>query len=226
MAIQPIETRYVGHHFRSRLESRWEVLFDALNIRWEYEPQGYRVGPDRRPHLPDFWLPKEGLWVEVKGAESQLDVELLVHAALLDTGLPRPANPYVINEHETRILVLGPLGRGATRVMDKATKQHVGYMQPLHTAVTTRKGDIFQSHACFTSTSVAVETTDALMGSDAPDVYWDTRGTAWGGAPIGFVNLLGRVGVRRRFRRGASRRARRFVVLRGRGGLGCGVCPG
>ncbi|MFJ9197152.1 response regulator transcription factor [Streptomyces flaveolus] len=35
-----------------------------------------------------------------------------------------------------------------------------------------------------------------------------------------------RVGVRKRFRRGASRRARRFVVLRGRGELGCGACPG
>ncbi len=46
-----------------------------------------------------------------------------------------------------------------------------------------------------------------------------------GGAPMGYVNLWGRVGGRRRCRRGASRRARRLVVSRGRGGLGCGAFP-
>ncbi|MFJ2964253.1 hypothetical protein ACIPIC_18380 [Streptomyces collinus] len=188
MAIQPIETRYAGHHFRSRLEARWAVLFDALGIRWEYEPQGYRVGPDRKPYLPDFWLPKERLWVEVKGAEEQLDVELLVHAALLDTGLPRPTEPHVVSEHEARILVLGPLGRGVTGITDKTTKAHVGYMQPLHTAVTIRKGDIFQSYAWFTSNSVAVDPTEALMANDGPQIYWDTRGSDWG-------NLVGGGGL-------------------------------
>lgn len=188
MTIQPIQTRYAGHHFRSRLEARWAVLFDALGIRWEYEPQGYRVGPDRKPYLPDFWLPKERLWVEVKGTEEQLNVELLVHAALLDTGLPRPSEPHVVSEHEARILILGPLGRGVTRIMDKATKKHVGYMQPIHTAVTIRKGDIFQSYVWFTSNSVAVDPTESLMGNDGPEVFWDTRGTGWG-------NLVGGGGM-------------------------------
>ncbi len=50
--------------------------------------------------------------------------------------------------------------------------------------------------------------------------------TTEGGAPMGFVKLVGRAGVRRRCRRGASRRARRLVVSRGRGGLGCGAFPG
>lgn len=38
--IKPIETRYAGCRFRSRLEARWAVFFDALKIEWEYEPEG------------------------------------------------------------------------------------------------------------------------------------------------------------------------------------------
>ena len=34
--MKPIETEYKGYRFRSRLEARWAVFFDALNIKWEY----------------------------------------------------------------------------------------------------------------------------------------------------------------------------------------------
>jgi len=30
-----IRTKYKEHLFRSRLEARWAVFFDALGIRWE-----------------------------------------------------------------------------------------------------------------------------------------------------------------------------------------------
>lgn len=33
--IKPIETKYKGYRFRSRLEARWAVFFDALGISWE-----------------------------------------------------------------------------------------------------------------------------------------------------------------------------------------------
>ena len=39
--IKPIETVYKGDRFRSRLEARWAVFFDAARIKWEYEPEGY-----------------------------------------------------------------------------------------------------------------------------------------------------------------------------------------
>lgn len=52
--MKPIETRYAGYHFRSRLEARWAVFFDSLGIRWEYEPQGYDLPAG--PYLPDFLL--------------------------------------------------------------------------------------------------------------------------------------------------------------------------
>ena len=68
--IPAIQTRYAGCHFRSRLEARWAVFFDQTGIEWEYEPQGYLV--DGQPYLPDFYLPKLGWWVEVKGTEEDL----------------------------------------------------------------------------------------------------------------------------------------------------------
>jgi hypothetical protein len=61
------ETVYQGYRFRSRLEARWAVFFDALGIAWEYEPEGFTLSDGTR-YLPDFWLPTfdGGMWAEVK----------------------------------------------------------------------------------------------------------------------------------------------------------------
>lgn len=88
MAIQPIPTTYAGCRFRSRLEARWAVFFDHLDIAWQYEPQGYLVGPDQKPYLPDFHLPSTNTWVEVKGDAEQIDFELLAQTVDPHTGLP------------------------------------------------------------------------------------------------------------------------------------------
>lgn len=66
MTIKAIQTQYKGYHFRSRLEARWAVFFDALGLEWEYEPEGFELG-DGVYYLPDFYLPKLKAWVEVKG---------------------------------------------------------------------------------------------------------------------------------------------------------------
>ena len=65
MDIKAIETVYNGYRFRSRLEARWAVFFDALGVKYEYEPEGYDLG-EAGKYLPDFWLPEYSLWVEVK----------------------------------------------------------------------------------------------------------------------------------------------------------------
>jgi len=74
MEIKAIETQYKGYRFRSRLEARWAVLFDALGVEWIYEKEGFDLG-NAGWYLPDFWLPhptKEqaeigwGLWCEIK----------------------------------------------------------------------------------------------------------------------------------------------------------------
>ncbi len=63
--IKAIPTKYGGCHFRSRLEARWAVFFDRLDIAWEYEKEGYELG-DMGRYLPDFWFPKQKAWGEVK----------------------------------------------------------------------------------------------------------------------------------------------------------------
>jgi hypothetical protein len=68
----PIETRYAGCRFRSRMEARWAVFFDHMHVKWEYEPEGYKLRSGEL-YLPDFLLPDLdvsgmalGLFVEVK----------------------------------------------------------------------------------------------------------------------------------------------------------------
>lgn len=97
---QAIETRYAGCKFRSRLEARWAVFFDHMGIGWEYEPQGFVIND--RPYLPDFLLDC-GTWIEVKGAEEQLDKTLMKDAALA-----LPAMPCLV-ESGPRLMVLGPI---------------------------------------------------------------------------------------------------------------------
>jgi len=63
--IRAIETIYSGYRFRSRLEARWAIYFDALGIQYEYEPEGFDLG-EAGWYLPDFYLPRVGMWAEVK----------------------------------------------------------------------------------------------------------------------------------------------------------------
>lgn len=73
--IKAIQTRYKGYHFRSRLEARWGVFFDALGYDWEYESQGFDLG-EGVYYLPDFTLNlKNGirLFVEVKPSNVAID---------------------------------------------------------------------------------------------------------------------------------------------------------
>ena len=79
--IRAIETVYDGYRFRSRLEARWAVFFNALGIPYEYEKEGYDLSgyritegwadgelpPQLGWYLPDFWLPTQKCWVEIKG---------------------------------------------------------------------------------------------------------------------------------------------------------------
>lgn len=75
MTIKPIETRWNGYRFRSRLEARWAVFFAEQRVRFVYEPEGYRLG-ELGAYLPDFFLPDFNLFIEVKGAKpAQVEIE-------------------------------------------------------------------------------------------------------------------------------------------------------
>src|SRR5258706_6305448 len=66
-AIKAIETHYNGYRFRSRLEAKWAVFFNAAGIDYCYEEDSFDL--DGIWYLPDFKLRLYGryIWVEVKG---------------------------------------------------------------------------------------------------------------------------------------------------------------
>ena len=88
--MKVIETEYKGYRFRSRLEARWAVFFDACGVKWEYEPEGFDLG-DGIYYLPDFLLHdvfddsgvdytgSTDLWVEVKGVMTEIDAKKILY---------------------------------------------------------------------------------------------------------------------------------------------------
>lgn len=120
--IKAIQTEYQGYLFRSRLEARWAVFFDACGVKWEYEPEGYDLGQGVY-YLPDFLLRDvqfggfgsdsdfsdiRSLYVEVKGEMTQEDAKKILSfykAGVADemSGLSH-----------TPVLVLGNIPAGAT----------------------------------------------------------------------------------------------------------------
>lgn len=110
--LRAIETEYKGYRFRSRLEARWAVFFDACGVKWEYEPEGY-ILPNGMYYLPDFLLHdvtfnhadySEGndLFVEVKGKMTKKDAEKIKGFAFppeADGGemwVPEKMNPLLV----------------------------------------------------------------------------------------------------------------------------------
>lgn len=94
--LKAIETEYKGYRFRSRLEARWAVFFDACGVKWEYEPEGYDLG-DGTYYLPDFLLhgvtvnhaayaENRDIYVEVKGQMNGADADKIKRFA--EAGMP------------------------------------------------------------------------------------------------------------------------------------------
>jgi len=73
MQIQAKPTAYNGYLFRSKLEAKWAVFFDALRISYVYEPEAFVCG-DGSQYTPDFYLPNsylrckegKGVYLEIK----------------------------------------------------------------------------------------------------------------------------------------------------------------
>lgn len=109
MTIKAIETEYNGYRFRSRLEARWAVFFDALGVKYEYEPEGFEL-PSGKRYLPDFRVKCYGkrgdyksdpfdLYIEVKGKMTQDDADRINEFAGVSYGDDfhvRVANPTLI----------------------------------------------------------------------------------------------------------------------------------
>ena len=110
--IKAIQTRYNGYLFRSRLEARWAVFFDACGVEWEYEPEGYDLG-DGMFYLPDFLLhgvvgrSPSDLFVEVKGVMADEDAAKI--KKFVELGTHETDETYLI---KTPILIVGNIPSG------------------------------------------------------------------------------------------------------------------
>jgi len=114
-SIAPIETEYAGCRFRSRLEARWAVFFDALGIRWSYEDQGYELPSGR--YLPDFRLldAHPDLWAEVKGVFGHKEFIRLARAAIELPGTSEKPTRII-----PKLLILGEIPSPGTVVAHTA----------------------------------------------------------------------------------------------------------
>ncbi len=73
MSVTPKPTHYNGYYFRSKLEAKWAVFFDLLNVLYVYEPEAFRCAGGAQ-YTPDFFLPEAkmmecdaiGMYLEVK----------------------------------------------------------------------------------------------------------------------------------------------------------------
>lgn len=73
--MKPIPTTYEGVKFRSRLEARWAVFFDQLELVWQYEP--FTIEDNGKEYKPDFiifnLLFNKPILIEIKPIEPNVE---------------------------------------------------------------------------------------------------------------------------------------------------------
>ena len=109
--MKVLQTKFDGHHFRSRLEARWAVFFKELEIPYLYELDGFDLD-EAGYYLPDFFLPgvpsrnyrkQKGIWIEVKPVPP-------------DQIYCRKLSAVVIDTHHSLILLIGAVSSGENAV--------------------------------------------------------------------------------------------------------------
>ena len=84
--MKAITTHYNGYKFRSRLEARWAVFFDEGRILYEYEPEGFKL-KNGLCYLPDFYLPEENMYVEVKPPREDVWKDIMKATSFVGNGI-------------------------------------------------------------------------------------------------------------------------------------------
>lgn len=107
-SMAAIPTTYNGITFKSRLESRWARFLDLLTIEWRYEPEGYEWDGVR--YLPDFWLPKGEMFLEVKPFEDVFPKQMA-----LATGTGKIVLVAVGDVQDRTVIRMQPLVDGIAR---------------------------------------------------------------------------------------------------------------
>jgi len=63
--IRAKPTKYCGVRFRSQLEAKYTTLFNMFDEPWTYESRFFKLPTAN--YLPDFFMPRLQIWIEVKG---------------------------------------------------------------------------------------------------------------------------------------------------------------
>lgn len=111
MEAKPIETAYNGYLFRSRLEARWAVFFDAMKLPYRYEMEGFQLGELR--YLPDFWLPEGVRFIDETEIRQDVWVEIKPKPELPDSERQKMAE-FVKQTGKSLLLIAGDPGGEAT----------------------------------------------------------------------------------------------------------------
>ena len=131
--IRAIETQFDGHRFRSRIEARHAVFLKTLGIPYEYEKEGYQIG--RLRYLPDFWLPQQQCWLEVKPTSPTYNEE--EKAAGLAAGTGHPV-----------FIAFGPIAQPQGDWRDAANASCIAYFPDVREADYPEQ-DAALPHGCF-----------------------------------------------------------------------------
>lgn len=127
--LNALETSYAGCRFRSRIEARWAVFFDAMAIRWEYEPQGFHLPSGN--YLPDFRLRfgDHHVWWEVKGKKPNRDEMELAWELYEETGsYVYIAHGDIPRDHheQSRVAAFGAVRARWFIMSEKGVRQTIG----------------------------------------------------------------------------------------------------
>lgn len=65
------EVEMFGVRFKSVLEARWAKTFERWGVPWRYEAARIVLPRSGRVWIPDFYLPREDIMIEVKGDHNE-----------------------------------------------------------------------------------------------------------------------------------------------------------
>ena len=97
--LQAQKDWYNGIEFRSKLESKTAQALDNIGIRYEYEPEGYKLS-NGMWYRPDFWLPDVKQFIECKGVMSSTD-SAKIFGLVQDTN-----HPVLVISYENAMMVM------------------------------------------------------------------------------------------------------------------------
>lgn len=189
--IKAIDTRYKGYKFRSRLEARFAVFLDALNVDWDYEIEGFDL-PHTGKYLPDFFLPNGGIpehytgpmWIEVKATRPTVEEVNKLRELAVTTQVP------------------GAFFRGASP--PNVPNTFKGYLDPIYDGCGIPVLDDHQIPLDFFAPAPKNLPASFWEDKNNRDLLYDWYTRVWGEMPINTLRIAAKAALAARFEFGES----------------------